>query len=311
MTAPPSPARPSTSRLAVTAAALSLAGAAGLVVAALLALWVADQLGSTRLWRVESVVAAAVVTLGVLACGWVAVSSLVAAACAGARAAGGAWRGGEAVVHRWAPGLVRRALAVALAAGVGLGTAAGAHAAPTVPVDLARAVVTADLGWAPTADRLPASADATTAVPGSSPEAPPAASPAPGGAIPEAPAATPSPAPATSTAPTADASPATAAAGGPLAPVAAPVPASVAPPALAHPAPPGAPPAGRTVEVQPGDTLWAVAARSLGPGASDAAIAAEWPRWYAANASVIGPDPDLLHPGQVLTAPTAPDGSTR
>ena len=274
MTAPPSPARPSTSRLAVTAAALSLTGAAALVVAALLALWVADQLGSTRLWRVESVVAVTVVTVGALACGWVAVSSLVAAACAGARAAGGGWRGGEAVVHRWAPGLVRRALAVALAAGVGLGTAVGAHAASTVPVDLAPAVVTTDLGWAPTADRLPASTDATV-VPGSSPDASPTA------------------------------------AGGTVAPVAAPLPTSAAPPDLAHPAPPGAHPAGRTVEVQPGDTLWAVAARSLGPGASDAAIAAEWPRWYGANASVIGPDPDLLQPGQVLVAPTAPDGSTR
>ncbi|MBM6400912.1 LysM peptidoglycan-binding domain-containing protein [Phycicoccus sonneratiae] len=59
------------------------------------------------------------------------------------------------------------------------------------------------------------------------------------------------------------------------------------------------------VVVHRGDTLWSVAARHLGPGASDAEIAEQWPLWYAANRDVVGPDPDLLLPGQVLRAPSA------
>jgi hypothetical protein len=64
------------------------------------------------------------------------------------------------------------------------------------------------------------------------------------------------------------------------------------------------------VVVLRGDTLWAIAARHLGPGATDAQVAAEWPRWHAANRSTIGPDPDLILPGQRLAAPThAPAGN--
>ncbi len=57
------------------------------------------------------------------------------------------------------------------------------------------------------------------------------------------------------------------------------------------------------VVVRRGDTLWDIAARHLGPGASAEEIAREWPRWYAANSSVIGPDPDVLFPGQLLQPP--------
>ncbi len=57
------------------------------------------------------------------------------------------------------------------------------------------------------------------------------------------------------------------------------------------------------VVVRRGDTLWDLASRHLGPGATDAEIAREWPRWYAANAVVIGPDPDHLEPGQRLLPP--------
>jgi nucleoid-associated protein YgaU len=55
--------------------------------------------------------------------------------------------------------------------------------------------------------------------------------------------------------------------------------------------------------VQPGDSLWLIAARRLGPDASDEQIAANWPRWYAANRAAIGDDPSLIEPGQVLHAP--------
>ena len=57
------------------------------------------------------------------------------------------------------------------------------------------------------------------------------------------------------------------------------------------------------VVVLRGDSLWSIAAARLGPGATDEEIAAEWPRWYAANAATIGSDPNVIHPGQVLTAP--------
>ena len=57
------------------------------------------------------------------------------------------------------------------------------------------------------------------------------------------------------------------------------------------------------VVVRRGDTLWDIAARALGPGASAADIATSWPRWYVANRSTIGPDPDLIRPGQLLRPP--------
>lgn len=57
------------------------------------------------------------------------------------------------------------------------------------------------------------------------------------------------------------------------------------------------------VVVVRGDTLWGIAATHLGAGASNADIAREWPRWYATNRHVIGADPDLIYPGQILTPP--------
>ncbi|WUS95066.1 LysM peptidoglycan-binding domain-containing protein [Kribbella sp. NBC_00709] len=62
------------------------------------------------------------------------------------------------------------------------------------------------------------------------------------------------------------------------------------------------------VVVRAGDSLWAIAARELGPGATVETIAARWPDWYAANRHVIGDDPDLILPGQVLRVPPASTG---
>ena len=53
-------------------------------------------------------------------------------------------------------------------------------------------------------------------------------------------------------------------------------------------------PAARYV-VQPGDTLSGIAARLNVRGG--------WPALYAANRQVIGPDPDLIHPGAILVLP--------
>jgi hypothetical protein len=58
------------------------------------------------------------------------------------------------------------------------------------------------------------------------------------------------------------------------------------------------------VVVAPGDSLWSIAARRLGPLATAADIAEAWPAWFDANRPVIGDDPSLLLPGQVLQAPS-------
>ncbi len=71
-------------------------------------------------------------------------------------------------------------------------------------------------------------------------------------------------------------------------------------PEVAQPAPSAEP-----VVVRPGDSLWALAKRSLPEGATQAQVAATWPAWWSANRHVIGDDPDLLRPGAVLTPPAS------
>lgn len=62
----------------------------------------------------------------------------------------------------------------------------------------------------------------------------------------------------------------------------------------------------RTVHVRPGDSLWAIAARTLGPRASAADVTSYWHRMHALNDATIGADPDLLRPGQELRLPRDP-----
>jgi nucleoid-associated protein YgaU len=69
----------------------------------------------------------------------------------------------------------------------------------------------------------------------------------------------------------------------------------------------GRPPAD-TVVVAPGDSLWSITARQLGPDASPAEVASAWPGVYAANRQVIGSDPARIVPGQRLTIPTPGSG---
>lgn len=70
----------------------------------------------------------------------------------------------------------------------------------------------------------------------------------------------------------------------------------------AEPARPGRTEQG-TVVVHRGDTLWGIVASSLGEGATDAEVLRDVVRWHEANRDVIGDDPDVIHPGQVLRAP--------
>ncbi len=70
------------------------------------------------------------------------------------------------------------------------------------------------------------------------------------------------------------------------------------------------PPAGaKPVLVATGDTLWALAAQRLPASSSDAVVDRTWRAWYAANRAVVGPDPDLIFPGQRLVPPPAKEGS--
>ncbi|MBO1266834.1 LysM peptidoglycan-binding domain-containing protein [Arthrobacter cavernae] len=60
---------------------------------------------------------------------------------------------------------------------------------------------------------------------------------------------------------------------------------------------------GGEVVVAAGDSLWSIAARQLGPMASDMDIALHWPKWYAVNRALIGENPGALLPGQILQPP--------
>lgn len=52
--------------------------------------------------------------------------------------------------------------------------------------------------------------------------------------------------------------------------------------------------------VRSGDCLWTIAARTLPPGATPAAVDRRWRALYRANRARVGPDPDLIRPGLVL-----------
>jgi nucleoid-associated protein YgaU len=57
------------------------------------------------------------------------------------------------------------------------------------------------------------------------------------------------------------------------------------------------------VVVRPGDSLWRIARGVLPRDSADATVAATVARLYADNHHLIGPDPDLIRPGQQLTLP--------
>jgi hypothetical protein len=56
----------------------------------------------------------------------------------------------------------------------------------------------------------------------------------------------------------------------------------------------------QSVVVRPGDTLWELAEHDLPAPATDRQVTARWHAVYRRNRGVIGPDPDLILPGQVL-----------
>ena len=74
-----------------------------------------------------------------------------------------------------------------------------------------------------------------------------------------------------------------------------PIPSSHVPGAAAKP-----PPAAKGHTVLAGDTLWAIAAAELPPSATPLEITLAWQRWYQQNQTLIGADPALIVPGQLL-----------
>ena len=170
---------------------------------------------------------------------------------------------------RFAPAFMRRLALAAL--GLHLLTAPLAVASAAAPAPDA-VIPEASVAWTPTA--VPAatgtSADTSAPVPGPTPHpGDPAAIPAVAGPQWQ-----------------------------PLSPVVDPGPLAARPPR--HQQPPG--PASE-VTVRPGDSLWNLSAARLGPFASDVDIALDWPRLYQANKDIIGGNPNLLRPGQVLRLP--------
>lgn len=308
--------RPPAWPLATSAAgAVLLAAATGALTSRLLALW-PDVLAARRLWStpgtlgIDRLVAVPLLAVGAAVAAWWGVSLVLIAVSLLAERAGMRNAALGRCIHALAPRTLRR-LAVA---GVGAGltfSALPAYAAESPP----------DLGWSATqpADDAELSSRAVREQPRAPLER----------AVPElaAMATAPSPPPAptdpTSLGPLVppEAVPATppvdqppkvdtpasagSAPGTPTQPGAA----GAATSAPSTPAPAGVDlsvaPADSTVVIAAGDTLWDLAAARLPPEATNAQIAASWGAWYALNAPVIGHDPDLLHPGQVLHVPQA------
>ena len=62
------------------------------------------------------------------------------------------------------------------------------------------------------------------------------------------------------------------------------------------------------VVVDPGDSLWSISTEVLRPNATPQQIAAGAERIYALNREQIGPDPNLIFPGQRLLVPSSASG---
>ncbi|GAB6936612.1 LysM peptidoglycan-binding domain-containing protein [Isoptericola variabilis] len=264
-------------RLVALTAAAAVAGTALLLRAAALAPRSAAAAGGLT---VDRWVELAVLAAGLLAAAWLALSGALALACVAASRLGGRWRAGEAAVERLAPAAVRRIVRTAVGVGVGTGlalaptVALAADPAPAAPGADGASVVL-DLGWQPTdADAQPTAPPTDRESLGTADAAAPPAAPAvehQDEAADDVPVEELAAAPVSRQAAEADAAAVTDDDG--------------------------------TRVVLRGDTLWDIAARSLGGSPTDAEVLREVTRWHAENRDVIGADPDLLLPGQILRAP--------
>ncbi len=240
-----------------------------------------------------------VVAGGAVAAAWLALSALLALACVAAACLGRSWHTGEAALRRIAPGAVQRMARTAVGVGVGAGlvlvpatayATPGADELPAPPPPAA--TVPLDLGWQPTSEVVDA-VDTSAA--------------------PEALAGTETKPSATELAP---------AVVEPAAPVERKeverndvarndvdrsevelTASTTAAPTSAEQHRPHQGADDGTVVVHRGDTLWSIAAATLHGDATDTEILRAVVRWHETNRDVIGGDPDIILPGQVLRAP--------
>lgn len=227
---------------------------------------------------VDEVLGAFLLTAGGVGAAWLALwATIVSLALLAAAARGSATPVERLAASRATPRLVRRALAT----GLGLSLLAG-----TAPAMASSDLEAVDLGW----DAAVARAIAAPA-PASDASATARSADHPQHSVPATPVRTPTAAVAAgdgvTTVATTENTGAARATGTPTA------------------ADPDLPPAPGAHVVARGDSLWAIAAAHLEPGATDGAIAAAWPRWYDANRTTVGDDPDHLTPGLVLLPPAA------
>lgn len=261
----------------------------------------------TALFPVDGIVELAAVGTGTVSAGWVGGHALVALGWVLACRKGVRWTAGERAVSRHAPAVVRRLARVAVGAGIGLALAA--PTATALPERGAatdangRPAVVVDLGWEPTgrsAGEIGADGHGRAGSHGGAGGhafGPNVAAPAPGAEH--------------------------GGTGG-----------HAFGPGTAAPAPGARPTPERSalvnrglragtgrepvVVVEPGDTLWAIAADRLATeratadpsdaeapaaGPSDAEVAAAVERWHHVNRQTVGANPDLIRPGTVLHQP--------
>lgn len=231
--------------------------------------------------RVETWIELMVLVAGLAGAAWTLLGTVAALAGIAAVRRGRPGRTAETVVGRWAPEVVRRLARGALGAGLGAGLvlAPGAALADEGSAPADEPGVVLQLGWESTADTAtpePAVADAL-------PDPPePAGSDAGGAAVPVSSTDTGAEQTVDPAEPADDMSPAVSSAQ-----------------RTSHQDDDGA----DEVVVKRGDTLWAIAARTLPGDASAADVMRAVASWHDTNREVIGDDPDLILPGQVLRAP--------
>lgn len=280
MSTPHQAARCGTARATALASLLGAAVVAGLLATVATPALTALTGTGLRADLLDEAVLVAVAAAGILGAGWYALSALALLVATSPRPEAGAIL---AACRRWgAPGL-RRIAATTAIAGLGLGLSTSAVAAP------APSPVPDDIGWGSSTLAPEHTETGPTDTTGT--EEPDAAGPedaAGASTVATVHAEAPRLLPHLVAGPTGPA---------PKVPAAAQAPTGT-PRATVLPEPE----ASHTVRA--GDTLWELARATLPADASDARIAAEWQRWYAANRAVIGADPDLLLPGQQLVRPT-------
>ena len=306
------PAPVATSRTLPLAALTALS----LITAALLAAATVPLVHEVPI-RLDAAIGALVLAAGACAAAWTTAWMALTLCCIVAAQAGARREGLEKVTLRLAPAVARRFVAAAIGATLAVG-AIPAHAQDTIPV--------ADVGWQVSSARAAPATDAgTTGSTGSllGPRSPAPSDRTANPAAPPAREAAPPPQPAgratsrVSRSPVKDtpaggsvrASERTLATEPAQHPVAG-SPETTRAPGSTQRSAPAATPSGETVTVRAGDTLWALAANALGAHATDAAVAQEWPRWHDANREILGDDPNLIRPGDVLSVPSATRTST-